>query len=131
MMHAEGRWTKHLIWASLCNNRVACTKGVGDTIEVELAKGDVQKAFCLVKGWYRVVSDTVWHPCPQTMVQQIKEWVELYRGWDSPGKPLLINLQEPAITDNVPSDHKIRDAAWELSNGCVGGASNMHAEDVK
>jgi hypothetical protein len=69
LSHAEGRWTKRLIWASLYDDRVALMKGISDTIEAELAKGDVQEAFCLLKGWYRAASDTVVGPCPQTMVQ--------------------------------------------------------------
>ncbi len=130
-MRAEGRRTKRLIWASPCNYRAAQTKGVGNAIEVELAKGDVQEAFRLLKGWYRVASETVANPCPQTMVQQMEDWVELYRRWDSPGDPLPINLQGPAIPDEVPSDHEIRDVARDLLSSRTGGASKMHAEDIK
>jgi hypothetical protein len=65
------------------------------------------------------------------MARQTEERVELYWRQDSPGEPLPINLQGSAIPDNVPSDHKIRDAAWDLLNGRVGGASKMHAEDIK
>ncbi len=57
--------------------------------------------------------------------------MELYRQQDSPGELLPINLQGPVIPDKVPSDHKIRDAAWDLSSGRVWGASKMHAEDIK
>ncbi len=57
--------------------------------------------------------------------------MELYQRRNSPGEPLPINLQGPAIPDNVPSDHKIRDAAWDLPSGCTGGVSKMHAEDIK
>ncbi len=57
--------------------------------------------------------------------------MELYRRWDSPGDPLLINLQGPAIPNKVPSDHEIRDAARDLPSGRVGGASKMCAEDIK
>ncbi len=46
-------------------------------IKVELAKGDMQEIFHLLKGWYRVASDTVACPCPQTMVRQTEERVEL------------------------------------------------------
>jgi hypothetical protein len=81
-------------------------KGAGDMIEAELAKGDMQEAFCLLKRWYQVASDTMSRPCPQTMAQQTKERVELYRQRDSPGELLPINLQGPAILDDVPSDHK-------------------------
>ncbi len=49
---AERRRTKCLTWASLHNDRAARTKGVGDTIKVELAKGDMQEVFHLLKGWY-------------------------------------------------------------------------------
>jgi hypothetical protein len=106
-------------------------KGVGGAIEAELAKGDVQEAFCLLKGWYRVASETVARPCPQTMARQMEDRVELYRRRDSPGDLLPINLQGPAIPDEVPSDHEIRDAARDLPSGRMGGASKMWAEDIK
>jgi hypothetical protein len=50
MSCSEGRWTKRLIWTSLRKDRAACTKSIGNAIEVELAKGDVQEAFHLLKG---------------------------------------------------------------------------------
>ncbi len=46
------------------------------------------------------------------------------------GELLPINLQGPTIPDKVPSD-KIRDVAQDLPSGRVGGASKMHAEDIK
>jgi hypothetical protein len=67
LLCAEGRRSKCLIWASLHNDRAARTKGFGNAIEGELAKGDMQEAFCLLKGWYRVASETLARPCPQTM----------------------------------------------------------------
>jgi hypothetical protein len=63
----------------------ARTNSVRDAIEVELAKGDVQEAFHLLKGWYRATSETVACPCPQTMVQQMEDRLELYWRQDSPG----------------------------------------------
>jgi hypothetical protein len=92
LLRAEGRWTKRLIWASLHNDRVACTKGIGNAIEVELAKGDVHEALRLLKGWYRAALETVARPCPQTMARQTEDRLELYWQRDSPGDPLLINL---------------------------------------
>jgi hypothetical protein len=35
------------------------------------------------------------------------------------------------IPDAVPLDREIRDPAWELTNGWVGGVSKIHAEDIK
>jgi hypothetical protein len=93
MLRIEGRWTKCLVWASLHNNRVARTKGIGKMNEAELEKGDVQEAFPLLKGWYWAASETVARPCPQMMARQTEEWVELYWRWDFPGEPLPINLQ--------------------------------------
>jgi hypothetical protein len=61
----------------------------------------------------------------------MEELVELYWRHDSPGDLLPINLQGPAIPDEVPSDHKIRDAARDLPSGRAGGASKMRAEDIK
>ncbi len=128
---AEGRRAKRLIWASLRNDKRARTKGVGNAIEAELAKGDVQEAFCLLKGWYRAASETVAHPCPQTMARQTEDRVELYWQRNSPGDLLPINLQGPAIPNNVPSDHEIRDAARNLPSGRAGGGWKMHVEDIK
>jgi hypothetical protein len=123
--------TKCLVWASLHDDRRSRTKGIGDVIEAELAKGDVQEAFHLLKGWYPAVSETVARPCPQTMARQTEDRVELYRRRDSPGDLLPINLQGPAIPDEVPSDHEIMDAAWDLPSGRAGGALKMRAEDIK
>ncbi len=78
MSCTEGRRTKLLIWASLYDDRAAHPKGNGKAIEAELEKGDVQEAFCLLKGWYQAASETVGRPCPQTMALQTEEWVELY-----------------------------------------------------
>ncbi len=64
------------------------------------------------------------------MARQTKERVELYQRGDSPGELLPINLQGPTIPDKVPSD-EIRDAVRDLPSGRVGGASKMHAEDIK
>ncbi len=121
--------TSHLVFPP---RRLGGThEGRGKMIEAELKRWDVQEAFHLLKGWYRVASETMARPCPQTMVQQMEERVELYWRQDSLGEPLPINLQGPTIPDEVPSDCKIRDAARDLPSGCVGGVSKMRAEDIK
>ncbi len=118
---AEGRRSKHLIWASLCGDKRARTKGAGNAIEVELAKRGVQEAFCLLKGWYWAALETVACPCSQMMARQTEDWVELYRRHNSFGDPLPINLQGPVIPNDIPSDHEIRDAARNLPSSCMGG----------
>ena len=65
------------------------------------------------------------------MEQQTAERVALYARRDSPGEPLPINIPRIDIADHTPTDGKIREVARELLNGRAGGASGMHAEDVK
>ncbi len=63
----RGEMDKHLIWASLRDDKAARMKGICKAIEAELEKGDVKEGFRLLKGWYQVASETVARPCPQTM----------------------------------------------------------------
>ncbi len=114
----------------LKTDRTARTAQVGAAIEAELAGGDVQEAFWCLKGWYRNTSDSMAHPCPQTMEQQTAERVALYARRDSPGDPLPINIDPVHIDNGTPTDAKIRDAAQQLTNGRASGASGMRAEDV-
>ena len=58
LCQAGGRRLTHQIFASLKQDRAACMASVGSTIEAELAGGNVQEAFCHLKGWYRVATDT-------------------------------------------------------------------------
>jgi hypothetical protein len=76
-------------------------KGIGEMIKAELEKGDMQEAFCLLKGWYQAASETVARPCPQTMAQQTEERGELYWWRDSPGEPLPINLPRDPRQSNI------------------------------
>jgi hypothetical protein len=62
LSHGEGRWTKQLIWASLCNDSMACTLGVDHLIKAKLAYGDMQEAFPLLTGWYRAALETALCP---------------------------------------------------------------------
>jgi hypothetical protein len=100
-------------------------------IEAKLTGGNVQESFCHLKGWYRAASETTTRPCPQTMVKQTAERIDLYRQRDPPGEPLPINIDLIPVDDGAPSEGEIRVAVAGLSNGCAGGASGMRAEDVK
>jgi hypothetical protein len=84
-----------------------------------------------LKGWYRTALETMSRPCPQTVVRQREEWIELYWRQDSPGDSLPINLQSTMIPNTVPFDHMIRDMAQDLRNGRAGGASKMRIKDIK
>jgi hypothetical protein len=119
------------IWTSLKTDRAARTAQVGAAIEAELAGGDVQEAFWCLKGWYWNTSDSMAHPCPQTMEGQTAEWVALYVRRDSPGDPLPINIDPVHIDNGTPTDTKIQDAAQQLTNGRAPGALGMRGEDAK
>ena len=126
-----GRCLTRQIHASLKQDQVVWTAGVGSTIEAELARGNVQEAFCHLKGWYCMATDTQAKPCFQTMDRQTLERVDLYLRRQSPGAPLLILVDPVEICDNPPHDGEIRDAVAQLSNERAAGASWMRAEDVK
>jgi hypothetical protein len=104
---------------------------VGAAVEAELTGGDVQEAFCHLKGWYRAATETQAKPCYHTMERQTMEWVDLYAQRDSPGDLLPINVTPVVINDDVPMDGKLRQVASKLTNGRAAGASGMRAEHVK
>ncbi len=120
------------IWAALRGDREAQTSRVGNLIKAKLiGGGDIQEAFCHLKGWYRAASETTIRPCPQTMARQMAERVDLYARRDSPGESLPINIVLIQLNDDAPSDGEIREAAGGLTNGRAAGASGMRGEDVK
>jgi hypothetical protein len=107
------------------------TAKVGAAVEAELAKGNVQEAFCHLKGWYRAVTETQAKPCYHTMERQTLEWVDLYARRESPGDPLPINVTPVEISNDPPTDGELRQVAGELTNGRAAGASGMRTEHVK
>ncbi len=119
------------IWDALRGDRRAQTAQVDELIKAKLAGGNVQEAFRHLKGWYRAAPETNTRPCPQRMVKQTAEHVELYRWRDPPWEPLPINIDPIPANDGMPSKREIRMAVAGLSNGRAGGASGMRAEDVK
>ncbi len=100
-------------------------------IELELTGGNVQEAFCHLKGWYQAATEMQAKPCYQTMERQTSEQVDLYARRESPGDPLPINITPVEINDDVPSDGKLREVVGKLTNGRAAGASGMRAEHIK
>jgi hypothetical protein len=121
-------WRK--IWDALCGDRRARTAQVGSMIDAKLTEGNVQESFRHLKGWYWAASETTTRPCPQTMVKQTAERIDLYRQQDPPGDPLPINIDPIPVDDRMPSEGEIRVAVAGLSNGHADGALGMCAEDV-
>ncbi len=128
------RGGRHLycqISALLCKDHAKRTKGVGTQIESKLTGGNVQEAFCHLKGWYRAESETQAKPCFYAMECQTLERVNLYARRRSPGYPLPINVKRIEINGNVPLDSEIWLAAGKLSSSQAAGASGTKAKHVK
>ncbi len=100
-------------------------------IESELTGGNVQEAFCHLKGWYWAASEMQAKPCYQTLERQTSERVDLYARRDLPGDPLPINLTPVKINDDALSDSELRQVVSKLTNGRAAGASGMRAKHVK
>ncbi len=90
---------------------------VGSTVEAELAGGNVQEAFCHLKGWYRAASETQAKPCYHMLERQTLERVNLYARRESPGNPISINVVQVVINNNVPSNGDLRQVVGKLTNG--------------
>ncbi len=103
----------------------------GAMIKSELMGGNVQEAFCHLKGWYWATSEMQAKPCYQTMERQTSERVDLYARRESPGDPLPINVTPVKIDNNAPSDGKLQQVVGKLTNGQAAGASGMRAKHVK
>jgi hypothetical protein len=100
-------------------------------IKSKLMGGDVQEAFCHLKGWYWAALEMQAKPCFHTMECQTSERIHLYARRASPGNPLPINYGPIKINGDAPLDKEIRLTTSKLSNGRAAGASGMRAEHVK
>ncbi len=124
MLHCTGRLCQmgggclHCqIGTSLCKDQADQTATVGSMVKSEFAGGNVQEAFCHLKGWYWAALETQAKLCSQTLACQTPEQVDLYARRESPGDPLPIDVAQVEINDNVPSDGKLRQVVGKLTNG--------------
>ena len=117
--------------ASLKQDRQRRAAKVGEEIESHLAGGDVQEAWCCVKGWYRQVSETGTKPCFATMEQQTRGQEELYARNPPPGANIPVNVEPYAINDSAPGNDEIREQVRGLRNGRASGALGIRPENMK
>ena len=107
------------------------TAKVGESIVLELSKGNVQEAFRHLKGWYWTASETQARPCHQTMEWQTIERKELYAEREAYGIGLPANGTPFPIADAPPLEGKLRTAVSQLSHSRCRGASGICAEHIK
>jgi hypothetical protein len=119
------------IYAALKADGMARMVQVEELILADLAKGNVHKLFCHLKGWYQAVTETQARPCFQTIEKQTAEHVDLYQQHESPGPPVAVNIATMDVRDDAPTNGEIRAAVSELTNGRSVGASHMRAEHLK
>ena len=104
---------------------------MGEQIETKLAVGEMQEAWRLLKGWYRVAEDRAPKPCYKAMAKQTSKRAELYARVQPPGEPIPINIQPFDIDDLVPKESKIQAVVRGLRNGRAGGVSGIKAKHIK
>jgi hypothetical protein len=101
------------------------------TVESHLSTSAMKEAWRALKGWYRSVEDRPPPACPETMVRQTAEKVELYARAPPMGEALPFNFPHFKISDDMPTDSEVRTVVRGLRNGRAGGATGMKAEHIK
>ncbi len=69
--------------------------------------------------------------CPETMVRQMAERVDLYARAPPMGEALPFNFPHFKISNNMPTDSELRKVVGGLRNGRAAGATGMKAEHIK
>ncbi len=69
--------------------------------------------------------------CPETMVKQTAERVELYARAPPMGEAFLFNFPHFKISNDMPTDSELRKLVGGLQNGQATGATGMKAEHIK
>ena len=93
--------------------------------------GDVQEAWCCIKGWYRHASKAGTKPCLATMGHQTRGREDLYARNQPLGANIPLNVDPYDIDDAAPYDSKIRERVRGLRNGRASGAAGIRPKDMK
>ena len=70
-------------------------------------------------------------PCYDTLEDQTRERVELYRKRAPPGDRIPSRAERPLLSDTQPTDEELRQATKKSNNRRTGRASKTRAEDLK
>jgi hypothetical protein len=122
------------IHAALKKDRAVRMAQVGESINANLAEGNVHEAFRHLKGWYREASDTQAKPCFQTMKRQTLECVELYWRCDLPAPPsssIMPRFLPKKSGMILPLMGKYGSRLPSSTNGRSAGVSRMQTEHLK
>jgi hypothetical protein len=84
-----------------------------------------------LKGWYRLAEDQPPPACPETMVKQMAECVELYVRAPPMGMALPYNFLHFKISNDMPTDSEMHTVVRRLKNRRATGATRMRAKHIK
>jgi hypothetical protein len=107
-----GREIKSLLAA----DRKQRAANAASTVESHMSNGAVKEAWRALKGWYRSAEDQPPPACPETMVGQTAECVELYARAPPMGAVLPFSFPHLAILDDVPTDSEVCTVVGRLKN---------------
>jgi hypothetical protein len=110
------RWIGYEIKAPLAVDCTPCAAQVASTVQSHLSNGAVKEAWRALKGWYWAAEDRPPPECPEMMVKQMAERVELYARAPPMGTPLPFNFPHFKIPDGFPTDNKIQAVVSGLKN---------------
>jgi hypothetical protein len=108
-----------------------CTANAASTVESHLSNGAVKEAWYALKRWYRSVENGPPPACPETMVKQTAEHVELYARAPPMGAALPHNFPHFAISDDMPTDSEVRTVVRGRKNRQATWATGMRAKHLK
>ena len=131
LMQAEGRRLTRRIHKAFSEDWKERARKAGEAIMLALLDGDARKAYGTLRAWHKECDPAASKPCYDTLEDQTRERVELYRKRAPPGDRIPSRAERPPLSDTPPTDEELRLAAKKANNGRSGGASKMQLEDLK
>jgi hypothetical protein len=124
-------WMGRKIKSLLATDGKQRTANAASTVESHLSNNAVKEVWHALKGWYRLAEDQPPPTCPETMVRQMAERMELYARAPLMGEALPFIIPHFEISDDMPTDSELRKVVGGLRNGRATGATRMKAKHIK
>ncbi len=112
----DAHWMGGEIKSLLAADCKHCTANAASTIKSYLSNSVVKETWSTLKGWYRLAEDQPPPACPETMVKQMAEHVELYARAPPMGEALLFNFLHFKISNDMPTDAELQKVVGGLRN---------------
>jgi hypothetical protein len=119
------------ITARLKGDRTKRAVVATEIIERHLTAGEPKGAWQSLKGWYKAATDCAPKASKMSLSAQTAEPVTLYGRVSTKGDPIPIQVDKADISDDIPSDAKLRDCIRALWNGHATGPAGLQTEHIK